>query len=275
MTPQKTYSSASLSTEEEKVVMLDILSAVDKFCSENHIVYSMACGTMLGAVRHKGFIPWDDDIDIYIPREDFDRMEQLFPDLLDGKYRFASLSRTAEWYNAYGKVYDDRTLMITNGSKTMQIGINIDVYPIDDVPDDDSKWRMFRKEQVRAVLNVRYKNLRFSSKKSIGGNVSLLWKKVPLLFYSKGQLLLRLNQLVQSNNGKGFHRSFECVQGLMQNVPFPKALFDDIVYWPFEDRQFKGFRDADCYLKNAYGDYMTLPPEEKRVAHHGYPTFWK
>jgi len=264
-----------ISIEEKKTILLDILSAVDSFCEKEGIVYSMACGTMLGAVRHQGFIPWDDDIDIYLLRKDYMHLEEAFPDLLNGKYRFASLKRTKGWHCAYGKIYDDRTFSANPKAKRIPFGINIDVYPIDDVPDNEKEWQDYRKKQKKAVYKLRYKNLNLSKDSSLRRNTMLLWHKLLIVFQTKSRLLHLLDEVAQSNNGKGYSMGFECCQGLMQQHPFPKHLFSSVIYWPYEDRQFKGFKDADQYLRNGYGDYMKLPPEEHRVLVHGYDSYWK
>ena len=264
-----------ITIEEKKTILLDILTAVDKLCEKEGIVYSMACGTMLGAVRHKGFIPWDDDIDIYLLRTDYTRLENAFPNLLDGKYRFVSLSRTKGWHCAYGKIFDDRTYSANPKASRISFGINIDVYPIDDVPDTEEDWLIFRKKQKKAVYDVKYKNLSFSTHNGLRRNLFLVWKKLPILFLSRNELLKRLDIMAQSNNGKGYSTCFENCQGLIQQHPFKKTLFDTISVWPFENRFFHGFKDADAYLRNGYGDYMKLPPKEKQVLVHGYDTFWK
>lgn len=264
-----------ITLEEKRIILLDILTTVDSFCEKHRIVYSMACGTMLGAVRHKGFIPWDDDIDIYLLREDYNHLEEDFPDILDGKYRFASLKRTIGWHCAFGKIYDDRTLSANKKANRIAFGINIDVYPIDDVPDNEVEWQAFRKEQIKSVYKVRYKTLSLSLSNGWKRNLLLLWKKIPILFTTREDLLKKLDGLSQSNNGKGYNSCFENCQGIIQQRPFKKTLFDTISVWPFEDRFFHGFKDADAYLRNGYGDYMKLPPKEKQVLVHGYDTFWK
>ena len=98
--------------EEKKVLQIDILSAVDSFCKKNDIKYSLGYGTLLGAVRHGGYIPWDDDIDIIMLRDDFEKFEKLFPEKLDEKYVFNTLSREKRWHNSFGKVSDSRTLVV-------------------------------------------------------------------------------------------------------------------------------------------------------------------
>jgi len=264
-----------ITIDEKRKILLDILSAVDRFCEKEGLVYSMACGTMLGAVRHKGFIPWDDDLDIYLLRNDYSKLEKVFPDLLDGKYRFASLKRTEGWHCAFGKIYDDRTVSENLKARRIPFGINIDVYPIDDVPDSESEWKKYRAIQKKAVYDVRYKTLNISSQNSLKRNLRLIWDKLPCLFQTRDDLLRILDSIAQLNNNKGYSMGFECAQGLVQQHPFPKSLFSSIVNWPYEDRQFKGFKDADVYLRNGYGDYMKLPPEEKRVLVHGYDCYWK
>ena len=265
----------TITIDEKRTILLDILTAVDRFCEKEGVVYSMACGTMLGAVRHKGFIPWDDDLDIYLLRNDYTNLEKKFPNLLDGKYRFASLKRTNGWHCAYGKVYDDRTVSANLKARRINFGINIDVYPIDDVPDSEAEWEQYRNIQKMAVLAVRNKNLSISSENALKRNLQLMRDKLPHLFQTRKCLLHKLDQVAQSNNGKCYTMAFECVQGLIQQHPFPKSLFTSIVNWPFEDRVFKGFKDADSYLRNGYGDYMKLPPAEKRVLVHGYDCYWK
>ena len=95
------------------------------------------------------------------------------------------------------------------------------------------------------------------------------------LVYSRRKLALKLDKLAQQNNGNGYHRCFECAQGMLQRKPFNKELFDTLVPYPFEDRFFLGFKDSDSYLTNAYGNYMELPPEEKRVTHHAFKAYKK
>ena len=88
---------------ELKQIQLDVLSAVHGFCIEHGIRYSLGCGTMLGCARHQGYIPWDDDIDIYLPREDYNKLVNEFPETLNGKYQFISLERDSKWNRATAK----------------------------------------------------------------------------------------------------------------------------------------------------------------------------
>lgn len=262
-----------IGAEELKTIQLDVLQAIDKFCADNGIVYSLACGTMLGAVRHKGYIPWDDDIDIYLLREDYIRLIKLFPKTYLERYELVSLERDAQWTRAYAKAFDNRTRIIENSTDNIQIGVNIDVYPIDDVPDDEIQWRKYdRRRRFFQRIDV-VKSIRISSRRGVLKNAALLVMKLPFCFLSRKHTARFLSWYSQRNNGKGYSSVFESVQGMLQKHKFSKGLFSSMVKMPFEDRTFMAFSDYDAYLRNAYGDYMQLPPEDKRVSHHFFEAF--
>lgn len=261
--------------DELKVIQMDILSAIDDFCKKNHIRYSMSCGTLLGAVRHKGYIPWDDDIDIYLPREDYKRLIDNFPEVYMGNVKIASLERDSIWERPYAKAYDDRTILQENVLVKGDIGVNIDIFPIDDVPDDDSEWQTY--DRWRRFLQKMYlmKYLPIKKERGLIKNGILYLVRILTWFYTRRKWSQKLDRLAQKYNGKGYHRCFECCQGLYLKRPFSKKLFDNLIDIQFEDRCYKAYADYDAYLRNGYGDYMQLPPEEKRVPHHDFIAYWK
>ena len=261
--------------EELKVLQMDVLQAVDEFCRNNNIRYSMACGTLLGAIRHKGYIPWDDDIDIYVPRDDYRRLVDIFPSLYKGRYKLTSLERSSLWDKPYAKIYDNKNVMVEDAVWKENIGVNIDVFPVDEVPDDESEWLEYNKKRMRQQKLFILKFVHLSFNRSIAKNVALLLFKIITCFYSSRKWAKSIDKMCKKYNGLGYNRYFECCSGRIQKHPFPKRLFDDLVYMEFEDRTFKAFADADCYLRNGYGDYMTLPPEEKRIPHHDFKAYWK
>lgn len=275
MKNKKTNLGTKITLEDVKIIQMDILTAIDKFCKDHNIRYSLACGTLLGAIRHKGYIPWDDDIDIYMPREDYIRMMKEFPETYEGRYKIASLEREPLWDRLFAKAYDNTTLLIENACVNKHIGVCIDIFPIDDVPDNDQKWHSYnfwRKLHLN-LLKTKYN--------SLNGNQSPIHKlaialiQVLTCWYPKRKWIDYLDKLAQRNNNKGYSRCFECCQGLFQNKPFPKNLFDEIIDVVFEDRQFKAFANADTYLRNAYGNYMELPPENKRITIHDWEAYYK
>ena len=151
-----------ISLEEYKKIRMDVLTAIDTFCAEEAITYSLAGGTLLGAVRHKGYIPWDDDIDIYLYRDDYNKLISTFPNMYQGRYKIASLEREKKWVIPYAKAYDNSTIFKENYTNKDNIGISIDIYPIDSVPDDETEWKRYDKprrflQHIFTLKNVECK----------------------------------------------------------------------------------------------------------------------
>ena len=261
--------------EEQKVLQMNILDAVDKFCSEHSINYSMACGTLLGAIRHGGYIPWDDDIDIYMLREDYNRFEIEFPDNYEGKYCFATINKDERWSLAFGKVYDNRTYCVEKRSRSINPGINIDIFPIDDVPDNDEEWKTYNKQRKEKLIKLRHASLAFSSINSLKKNIGALVFSIRYFFFDRHKFAQEISRFAQIHNNNGYHRVFENAMGMAVKAPFRKSLFDETVYICFEDRKYKAFKDYDEFLTSVFGDYMTPPPPEKRVSFHTFDAYWK
>lgn len=259
---------------ELKVLQMDVLSVLDEFCRNHQITYSLACGSMLGAIRHQGYIPWDDDIDIYLLRSDYEKLIQLFPDDYKG-ISLLSLERSKRWDKPYGKAHNNQTIVIENANSEACYGVNIDVFPIDDVPDDEEDWRNY--DRQRRILQTKYSKIVSIIPLRFQPNLFVRWLfyKIYKMFMSNRKMAERIDQYSKKWEGKGYSRVFECCQGIFQKKPFKKSLFDSVVDYPFEDRQFLGFENYDEYLSNGFGDYMTLPPIEKRVTHHTSNAYWK
>ena len=259
-----------ISLEELKKLQMDVLEAIDIFCRDNDIRYSIACGTLLGAVRHKGYIPWDDDIDIYMLRSEYDKLISKFPLLYKEKYKLLSLERSNKWDLVYAKAFNDETIVIEAATVGETYGVNIDIYPIDNVPDDDKEWKRYNKWRRKIQLLHAYQFRTYDSMNS--------WIKKFLLFLVQpfSRLTARfIDSFVCRYNNEATKYVFESSQGLLVKNRFERNLFDHLIEMKFEDRTFMAFADFDNYLSNAYGDYMKLPPKEKRVTHHTFKAFWK
>lgn len=260
--------------EQLKVIQLEILDNIHKYCTENNIKYSLACGTLLGAARHKGYIPWDDDIDIYIPRKDYNKLISNFPNPYNKKYHIVSLENDSNWDRPYAKAYDNSTILIEPGSK-YKIGINIDIYPIDSVPDNKIDW--YKYNRLRKIIQYSYalKSVKITLKRNLIKNILIIINRIITYPLSKRNFAKLIQKYAQKNNGKGFSNCFECVQGLFQKEPFSADLFNELEYMHFENREYLAFKKYKSYLSAGYGDWEKLPPMEKRVSHHVFRAYYK
>lgn len=265
--------------EEMKVIQMDILSAVHRFCVANNLKYSLGCGSMLGCARHKGYIPWDDDIDIYMLRKDYDQLIKDFPETFDGCYKLAAYKRTANWIDTYGKIYDSRTILEESG-KDRGAGVNIDIFPIDNVPQDEEEWRRYNKHRCfwRDLYYRRIGNLgvwKRHKERAFYKDIMMFIVKALLQCVPPKALLMYFNCIVTKYQNKETGYVFECAQGIFGKNPFPKALFENLTLMPFEDREYMAFADYDKYLTLHFGNWREWPPIEKRITHHDFKAWWK
>lgn len=263
-----------IETDELKKIQLDILCFVDDFCRKNKINYWIDCGTLLGAVRHGGYIPWDDDIDIGMLREDYDKFNSTFNNYnVHSKYQFVSIENNKEFYLAYGKVVDNNTVLIEEGHK---IGVNIDVFVYDNVPEDFVKQKkMFDK---RDSLMRRYGY----SQDSVGtykeNSLKHLLRICRKIFYVVIQTLIPggfVGLLVK--NCKKYANIETTVVGnfsAFARMVCKKDVFNSFIELEFEGKMFKAPVGYDDWLKAFYGNYMELPPIEKRVSHHEFEAYY-
>lgn len=265
------------SVDELKQIQLDILLAFDKFCEENNIKYSLAAGSLIGAIRHKGFIPWDDDIDVYVMREDYNMLNRIFPEKYMGKYALITMERNKEWNRAYGKLCDDRTIHCENViGVPKDMGVAIDVFPIDDVPDDFAEWTKYNKRRIflRDMYTMKY--IKIKRGRSLVKNLFVIASKVVLFPFSFTLLARIMNWYSQIHNGKGYLHVYENCPGVYNTkFAWQKKDFDKLLNVEFEGHYVKIMSGYDDYLRTIYGDYMQLPPEEKRLSHHSFEAYWK
>ena len=265
----------TIDTEEFKKISLDVLCAVHEFCQEHNIKYSLACGTLIGAIRHKGYIPWDDDIDIYMIREDYNRFVKLFTELYQGKYALLSFERESSCNIPYAKVYDNRTIYLEDKKYDYEgIGVSIDVFPVDNAPDNINEWKRYERKRVLLRNIYVMKELNWRKNRSFLKN--LIVQICSLLLYpvSKKTLAQMLDKYAKKYNKVNTNYYTESCLG-KPNGRFLQVDFEKTIDWPFEGKSFKVMAGYDDYLCNFFGKYMQLPPIEEQISHHHFVAYWK
>jgi len=263
--------------EELKKLQCEVMQVFHDFCHKNNLKYTLACGSLLGAIRHNGYIPWDDDMDVYMQRDDYNKLIHVFPTTYESCYKLISYERSDEWCRPYAKFYDDRTVCEElKSSREKQIGINIDIFPIDSVPDDENEWLRFNK--IRRLL-IYAQSSKFVAPRrdhrSFWKNAGLLFLKILLSPFSHKQLLRIVDRYIQQYNEKDTGRFFETSCGIAQKKPFLKEDFERTIPHIFEGYMFDIMEGYHECLSAGFGDYMKLPPEENRRSTHYFVAYWK
>lgn len=260
-----------LSTEAFKKIQLEILIDIHEFCVKNNIKYFLAYGTLIGAIRHEGFIPWDDDIDICMPRPDYMRFAELYN---HSKYNFYCPEKTKNFPYIHGKVSDDSTIVIENTNKKFPIGVNIDVFPIDGLSSDYLEAKKHYESIVKTRNIINIKKISFSTKRKISRNLLLLILKLLTIIIPFNKAIKDLNGKMRKYDYNNSKYVGELCFGDSKRV-LEKTLFETIVLHKFEGYDFYIPIGYDKWLKTIFKDYMQLPPEEKRITHHDFTVYRK
>lgn len=259
-----------IDVEKMKEIQINILKHVDRFCRENNIKYWIDFGTLLGAVRHKGYIPWDDDIDISMLREDYMKFMELF-NKTNSKYKFSCYELDKNCCLPYGKVLDTSTILYEPNSKTgRKSSIFIDVFVYDKIPNDVSiAQKMYKKYKQYKKLNNLQMNKSFYIKEKEKYNFirypfHLMLQLLPKRFFVKRNI----NLMKKYNN---YNTDYIIVTDKVVN----RELLNTFIELDFEEKKFMAPKEYDAWLKNIFGDYMKLPPIEKQVSHHRFEAYYK
>ncbi len=262
-----------LTEQERKEIIINILVELDEFCKTNKIKYFLTGGTLLGAIRHKGFIPWDDDADIAMLREDYERFTSIFNSNYIGNIKWIDTYNTKKYYLPHGKLIDTRTYLMEDYRFACGIGVYVDVFPIDNVGDDKE---IAEKESSQRTLVEQLFPRKFekvSKNNSIKRNLAIL---AASLLPNNGHYIAkkreeRIRKISKGKNGKyvaNLYRSYGT------NKITLKSNFENVKKAEFEGHMFNIPTGYDNYLQDLYGDYMQLPPPEERITHHHDVAYW-
>ena len=256
------------SLDEIKDIELDLLIQFDNFCKENNLKYALTYGTLLGAIRHNDFIPWDDDVDVMMPRKDFEILKEL---LNSGKKSIAEYisflsSEQDDYYYHFNKIYNNKTIAKMDNNITKH-GIWLDIFPVDSMPKSKlmSKWFHIKARTLRNMIIAGTTDFNAS-------NVNKVMSKKILSRISKiiglKRIVVYLNKYVQKYNKRN--------EGVVSIVHGQYSVEADLHYEEYFDTELHIFRDHyfeipkgwDKILKGMYGEYMMIPSKENQSTHY-------
>lgn len=263
---------------EIQEVLFEILKFFKKVCQENELTFYLSNGTLLGAVKYKKFIPWDDDIDIFMPREDYDKLMQL-KDINSDIYELLSKEKNSSWKMPYAKLKDKRTfLKETSADFGVENGIAIDIFPLDNWKGNQrkaifqAKYCGFLRRCLSASIEERFSSPQKGIKRCI---LYLIWRYSRFrgadIFYNKIVKEIRKGNIKKSTEFKG--SVAWSLYGDKEVIP--AHVFDEVIEVMFCGELFPAPSGYDGYLRNLYGDYFKEPPKEKQKSHHDIMVWWK
>ena len=260
-----------LDIDEIKEVELGVMDYIHNICREKGINYSLAYGSLLGAVRHRGFIPWDDDLDIALKRDQYDQLYQAILDDNNSIYKVVSWENDSRYPYPFYRVYDSRTVYENNYIQNdIELGICVDVFPFDDYKDvnkEITKLDMYRRLSVYTLYGIRNKET--GIKNIIRYLMLVVFRLTRVKTWNK-----KLNDCSRVSVNS------EYIDYLMESKKYSTKLdakaLDEVVEYKFEDRVYNIPKDYDYILTTIYGsDYMEIPPLEKRIQHDDFVAYIK
>lgn len=261
---------------ELKGVLLDALSAFARFCDEQGLRYYLVGGTLLGAVRHHGFIPWDDDIDVGLPRSDYERFIKLAGNGIGDRYAVSSYVTDARHIYPFAKMYDTRTYLVEERHiPTKNSGVFIDVFPVDGIPEDPAAYasHVNRIKRLRTLAGYAGTS-KFAGKSYMRTIMRSVLVTVCKAFGSRF-FLSRIDSLAKKFEFDACNHVAVVVWGYGTKERMDKASFVPRIEIPFEERLFSASAGYDAYLSGLYGDYMTPPPKEEQQGRHEFRAYWR
>ncbi|MBR0184936.1 MAG: LicD family protein [Synergistaceae bacterium] len=258
-----------------KEIQIEILDVVMRFCEDNGINCWLNGGTLLGAVRHKGYIPWDDDVDLGMLRPDYDKFMAIF-NAKNDHYKFVSYENDPESFEWSGKVLDTSTVLYEPNEKGEKLSVYVDIFVMDSAPEDKAKqMKMFRKRGVLRVCNLGRK-LPIFLKPTRGGflrRIAVSAFRAVLRIFPRHYFVRALvkNAKTYAGHDTGFVGDFT---GL-RNAVCRREVLEKMTQLEFEGKMYNAPAGYDEWLTALYGDYMKLPPVEKRVSTHFFKAYEK
>lgn len=265
-----------LNTKEIKQLTTGILKDFHGICEKNKLKYSVAYGTLLGTIRHGGFIPWDDDIDVIMPRPDFEKFTEIANEELEDNHKFISIDVEKKFMAPLAKIINTSTSLYEKEHMSrITLGVYIDIFVYDGMAENKKKQdKMFR------IANILQKGWSFCECTSYGKTIAILrpirkiCNKTMLARYFSKEINRRAKRYPFESSEYMGNNMFVAKYEDRSNTVFKSREFQDLKEYKFETITVKGFENYDLFLSQWYGDYMKLPPKEQQISNHNFYVCW-
>lgn len=250
-----------------QLTMLETLKVFDAFCRKHDIKYSLYAGSLLGAVRHKGFIPWDDDLDVCMARAEYERFIALWEQEQPEGFILQNKENTPTYWQSFSKIRKDHTTFLQEEREAgkYHTGIFLDVFPLDRIPNGKLQRAIYKWNCMKYQLLTREfvppkagMIMRFGSAVILGCIPKCYRERI------RKKTLKKISRYNEQHNLEV--AAIETMISLRK--PFAADMLDNYVDLPFEDGKFMCFAGWDDHLRRKFGNYMQLPPEEERAWRH-------
>lgn len=251
--------------------LLDMMKSFHDFCEVKHLQYYLAGGTLLGAIRHNGFIPWDDDVDIYMMRDDYEKLVKHHS--ISDRYEIVTSSNTHGYYHPYPycNITDNTTIQVEYQSRYMSgKGLFIDIFPVDGIPNNWFKRTIF----YLKIYRLRYlKGIPLNNIKKVRNFKDLCFNAAIIILKPINEMKV-VKKIENLAKGNSLQECDDCEQVVIPSkLHCPKHYYDDPILHRFEDAEFFIPSQYDDILKRQYADYMILPEAKDRVCQHGVEVY--
>ena len=264
-------SATQLTIEQMRARQLRLLDAVIEHCAARGLRYYLCAGTLLGAVRHAGYIPWDDDIDLMLPRPDFEKFCASFPSEAPTDVSLRSLASSHDYVLPFAKVCDDRSRLEVESDIIKGLGVFIDVFPVDGWC-DRGRLKSLQRVMLKGLLDVmRIKHVVLRRQRTMLRNSLLAVAKVVLAPWRPRRVALLMERVARWGRFDSSAEGGVICWGYQETVPI--AAYGVPKQMTFENRTCAVPYDTDAVLRILYGDYMRLPPEDQQVTLHRFVAY--
>ncbi len=258
----------AINLKKLQIAQLEIMDEIHRICEKNDIKYYMIGGTALGAVRHKGFIPWDIDIDIAMDRKNYDRFKEVCNTDLNPRFIYRDYINTERIKHGHALVCIKNSLLVTRIDKynpnEEKLEIYLDIFPLDNAPADE-KLQKSQAKKILRLKNQRFKKLALCYDNNLIKNYIKKIISKMLFWTSAYKINAKLDQVMRKyNNSKSGYICSMASHFSYKKQCMPIEVYGTPKLMDFEDKKYYAPEQVEDYLTRIYGDYMKLPPESER-----------